>query len=320
MAKKISNRAKKFLIAGGAGFIGSHIANKLISLGHKVVILDNLSTGKRENINSAAKFYLADIRDEKLVKKIFKKERPEVVINEAAKVYWSEKEKSSILDISTSVSGTINLLESCVRYGVKKFIFASTISVYGRLPDRTLVKETAEISRENMPVSIFSYAIAKHAAEQYIYYFNKKYGLAYAILRYAHVYGPGQFGQKDTISIFIENFANNKPLLVTGSGKQFRDYVYIKDVVGATILAVNGKNNGIFNIGGGAPITVNDLIKIFGKIFKKNIKIKNIEPEEQPDGMCMNILKARKDLKWFPRFSIEMGLEKTVLDWLKKAN
>lgn len=309
---------KKILIAGGAGFIGSRLANKLIFLGYKVIILDNLSTGKKENVTGAAKFYLADIRDEKSVEKIFKKERPEIVINQAAKVYWSEKEKNQLLDISVSLMGTINLLNSCVKHGAKKFIFASTISVYGRRPDKKRVKETEIIACDNIPLAIFSYASAKNAAEQYIYYFNKKFKLDYAILRYGHVYGPGQTGQRDVISIFMENFLKNKPLLVAGGGGQFRDYVYIEDVVEATISAVKKKNNGIFNIGGGQAVTVNNLINIFSKIFKKNIKIKNIKSVERPDGRLMDISKAKRELKWSPRFSMEAGLRKIVLDYFNK--
>lgn len=311
------DKIKKVLIAGGAGFLGSRLANKLILLGRQAIVLDNLSTGRKENLNSRVKFYLADIANSGMVENIFKKEKPDAVINLAAKVYWDEKEKNSGADISTGVLGTINLLENCVRRGVKKFIFASTVSVYGRLESLAGALETEIIDFKNLPVSIFSYAAAKIAAEQYIYYFSKKYGLAYAILRYAHVYGPDQFRQRDVISIFIEKIANNKPLLIAGEGRQFRDFVFIDDAVSAAILAINKKAKGIYNIGGGRPIAINDLVGAFKKIFKNNIIAENVKAAEKSDGRCMNILKAKRELGWSPKTSLEQGLKKTIEDYLK---
>jgi len=311
-----NDKMKKFLIAGGAGFIGSRVANKLAASGYQTVVMDNLSDGKRSNLNSRVKFYLADIRNEDLMQKIFNQEKPDIVINQAAKVYWDEKEKDQILDISVSVLGTINLLNNCVKYKVKKFIFASTISVYGRQSGKKSIKESEIINYNDIPASIFSYAAAKNTAERYVYNHSKQFKLDYAILRYAHVYGSGKTKQRDVVSIFIENIINNKPLLITGDGKQYRDYVYIEDAVEATLAALKFGSNGIYNIGGGAPVTVNSLIKTLKKIFKKNIKVKNIKSAEKSDGRYMNIVKAKRELRWFPKISLEEGLKKTIQSYL----
>src|SRR3989344_5261283 len=165
----------KVLVAGGAGFIGSQTANRLASLGYKVVVVDNLSAGQRENLDQKIKFYLADIRNKNLIGRIFKKERPDIVMNFAAKVYWHEKKKDSALDVSTSVLGTINLLESCLKYNVKKIIFSSSISLYEHSLSRKPVKESVKVSPENLSVALFSYAATKYMAEQYIQYFHEKF-------------------------------------------------------------------------------------------------------------------------------------------------
>lgn len=303
-------RVGKVLIVGGAGFIGSHIANRLSSLSYKVAVLDVLSTGKRENLDGAIELHLADTTDSRSVEKVLRKERPEIIINEAAKVYWQEKGKKPISDVSITVLGTLNLLENCVKYEVRKFIFASSISVYSP-SNRVKVNEGDTVSVENIPQPLFSYAITKSMAEQYARYFNKRFGLDYAILRYAHVYGPGQIGQKDVISTFINSLIHDKPLTVIGKGGQIRDYVYIDDVTDATIGAI-GSGNGTFNIGGGRPVSVNHLIRVLEKISGKKAKVRNIKSKEECDGIYMDITKAEQELKWTPKVSLEEGLSQTL--------
>ena len=302
--------AKKIMIAGGAGFIGSKTVNKLISLGYKVVVIDNLSTGQRKNISPKAKFYLGDIRNRDLVSKVFLKEKPDVVFNLAAKVYWVEHEKDPSLDVSTSVLGTINLLENCLKYKIKKFIFSSSISLYPHLPGERAIKETEEINIEKIPVSVFSYALAKYTAEQYVKYFHNKFGLHYIILRYAHVYGLRRGVEAGVMSVFMKRLIEGKPLKVVGGGRQFTDYVYIDDVVRANILAIQKGNNKIINIGYGRPITVKEIVSCFKKIADKKVKVEQTGEKSAPAGICIDISMAQRELSWKPKVSLEQGLSK----------
>lgn len=309
MAKKISNGVKKILIAGGAGFIGSNLANRLISLGYQVVVLDNLATGKKENINSRVKFYLADIRDESSVEKIFKKERPEIVINQAAKVYWEKEEKKDLSsDLLISAIGTINLLKNCVKYKVEKFIFASSISVYGQ-PNKIKASETAAINFEAMPNILFSYGFSKYSAERYIIYFHKLYGLKYTILRYAHIFGPGQ--EDDAIAKFIDKAINKEKIIIYGDGEQCRDYLFINDAVRATILSIRKGDNLLLNIGSGRKMSANELVK--GIMAATKLKINFAYADEQSDSLktYMDISLAKKKLGWKPTVSLRTGIIKT---------
>lgn len=307
------------LIAGGAGFIGSRVANLLAARKFRVVVVDDLSTGDKKNCNEGVVFYNADIADRSAIAKIFTKERPDIVINDAAKVYWTESEKNSARDVSISVIGTINLLEESVKHNVKKFIFRSSISAYGRPHGKKVVRESDLPSVAAIPPVIFSYALTKRVAEDYIQYFHKKFGLPFVILRCGHVYGPGQIKQHDVISIFVHNALGNKPFTVNGGGKDFRDYVYIDDVASATLSAIKLKTSGIYNIGGGEPITANNLISALAKITRQKFLIKKVGGTTRPDGLYMDSTKAKKELRWTPRVSLEKGLSET-LKYYKKVS
>lgn len=314
-----NNKFKKILISGGAGFIGSRIANELSSLKYEVVVVDDLSTGERKNLSKEIKFYLADISHLKKISEIFEKEKPDVVINEAAKVYWDDSEKDPGLDISTGIGGTVNLLKCCVEQCVKKFIFASSISVYGYPFGKICLSENTAVYHENIPLSIFSYAVTKHTAEQYVEFFNKKFGINYSILRYGHVYGPGQIKQRDVISIFIKNLLDDVVLRIFGNGEEARDYIFIDDAVDATIAAMFSAIGGTYNIGGGKPVSTNDLVEILGEELG-NIKTENIKiKEKNSEGAYLDISKAGTELNWTPKIDIKMGLKETI-DYYKKIS
>ncbi|MEI7425087.1 MAG: NAD-dependent epimerase/dehydratase family protein [Candidatus Staskawiczbacteria bacterium] len=309
---------KKILILGGAGFIGSTLANKLNSLGYQVAVFDNLSTGDSKNLNQGIKFYLGDISDENKLRIVFEKERPDIVINEAAKVYWKESDKNSILDVSTNIIGTINLLKLCVEYKVGKFIFASTVSVYGGIGKKK-VKENTVISLSDVPTGIFSYGATKYLAEKYINFFAKNYSLKYTILRYGHVYGPGQINQKDGISIFIDKIINNDALPIIGSGNQIRDYVYVDDVVDATIKCIEVGENIILNITGGKPVNAKDLVNLFSKIVGKSLTKENIRTTNKDKGLFADVSRAKNKIGWSPKTSLRQKLSNT-LDYFKNIN
>lgn len=297
----------KVLIAGGTGFIGSALTNKLVDLGYDVVVIAK----ENQSINKMAKYYKQDIAATNKLEIIFEKENPDIVINQAGIVYWDEISKDPIKDIMTTVIGTLNLLNNCVKYKVKKLIFASSISVYGCPHNKKCVKEEEVTISADIPIPIYSYALTKNVAEKYIYYYSKKYNLKYAILRYAHVYGYGQREQRDVISIFIESIKRDKCVLIVNGGSQIRDYIYIDDVIDATVMAVNKGNDEVFNIGGGMPISVNELLETLGKVAEKNIKVKNIKSKDKSKGIYMDISKAKSRLKWYPKVSLKEGLMRT---------
>lgn len=303
-------KIKKILIAGGAGFIGSRLANELIFLGYKVAVLDNLATGNKKNLNSRVKFYLADISDESSVEKIFKKEKPDIAINQAAKVYWNEAEKKDLnSDLSTNVIGTINLLKNCVKYKIKKFIFASSISVYGRQPNKIKAGEDVAINFEAMPNILFSYGFSKYSAERYIIYFHKLYDLKYTILRYAHIFGPGQ--EADAIAKFIDKAVNREKIIIYGDGEQCRDYLFIDDAVRAAILSITKGDNRLFNIGSGRRTSANELVKKIMAATKQKIDYTYADKNQDSLKFCLDVSLAKKKLGWKPTVSLPAGILKT---------
>ena len=246
------------LVTGGAGFIGSHVVDRLLAQGHHAIILDDLSTGKAENVNPSAVFYQGDISDPESVRSAFDNHKINYVIHAAAKINLSVESEDPPTDIRTSVLGTLNLLRCCAEYGVNKLIYASSVAVYGR-PSRMPVAETDPL------VPIYSYGIAKKCAEDYVRFFGENHGLNYTILRYANVYGPRQpiFGEVGVIAIYTERVAKGQMLTIYGDGEQLRDYVYIDDVVSVTLAALTNGDRGTFNVGCGVGISVNQLYAQF---------------------------------------------------------
>ena len=224
----------KILVTGGAGFIGSHVVDLYIKKGYEVVIVDDISTGKIEYVNLKAKFYKININDTKL-NNIFKKEKPDIVNHHAAQISVVESVKNPIYDATINILGTLNLLENCVRYGVKKFIFAST--------GGAIYEETEKIPVEqNHPTKPLSpYGVSKLAIENYLYYYKKIHNLDSAILRYANVYGPKQdpCGEAGVVAIFINKMLKGENPIISGDGNQTRDFVYISDTAKANLLALN---------------------------------------------------------------------------------
>ena len=239
----------KILVTGGAGFIGSHVVDELIQKGHKVVVIDDFSSGKKENLNRKAKFYKLDICDPKIAK-VFKKEKFDAVFHLAAQISAAHSMTHPLFDAKVNVLGTINLIENAFKYGVKKFIYTSSGGVlYGnakKLP-------TPENSSLN---PICPYGVSKLTAENYLRYYHKNFNLDFIGLRYGNVYGPRQDGKGEAgvVAIFIENFLAKKPCIVYGDGNQTRDYVYVKDVAKANVMFLksDSKNwkieNRFFNI------------------------------------------------------------------------
>ncbi|MFO7891776.1 MAG: GDP-mannose 4,6-dehydratase [bacterium] len=298
----------KILVTGGAGFIGSHIADRMIEHGHTVVVLDNLSMGRIENINPKAKFYLLDI-GAKEVEKVFQQEKFDAVCHQAAQMDVRKSVEDPLFDAEVNVKGSLNLLQNCVKYGIKKFLFASTGgAVYGEQQNYP-----CDESHPLRPVS--PYGITKLTMEKYLFYYSVQFELNYTILRYANVYGPRQNprGEAGVIAIFSHKLLRGEPPIINGNGKQTRDYVYVGDIVEANIKALNYKKNDIFNIGTGIETDVNKIFHILNHNIDSNIEKKHgpAKPGEQQRSV-ISYKKAKKRLSWQPRIDLEQGLKKTV--------
>ena len=305
----------KILITGGAGFIGSHLQDRLIKEGHRVVIVDNLSTGKKENLNPRAKFYKADICGSK-ISQIFKKEKPEIVFHFAAQINVRKSVEDPIEDAKINILGSLNIIQSfCHLSSVishkSKIIFASTGgAIYG---DADIVP-TPE-SYPEYPLS--PYGIEKLIVDKYLNYYYKTFNLPYISLRLGNIYGPRQNskGEAGVIAIFSDKMLAGGQPIINGSGNQTRDFVYVDDVVEASTLALKENKVGVFNIGTAKETDVNTIFKKLKELTGSNCKIVHgsAMPGEQKRS-CLDFKKAKRELKWSPKYDLENGLKKTI-DW-----
>ncbi len=298
----------KVLVTGGAGFIGSHIVDRLIDEGHEIVVVDDLSTGKDKNINIKTKFYKLNIQDSKL-ESIFQKERPDYINHHAAQMDVRRSVSDPISDAKTNVLGTINLLKNCVKYKVKKVVYASSGgAVYG--------EQQIFPAPETHPLRPISpYGITKLTGEHYLYYYKAVYGLDYAALRYANVCGPRQdpFGEAGVVAIFIQKMLNGEQAIINGDGEQTRDFVYVEDVVEANILAMmNNTPDSVFNIGTGIETSINQIFNLLRQIINPSIDVKHGPPKDgEQRRSVIEHTKAKEILHWEPRTSLINGLKKT---------
>lgn len=303
------------MVTGGAGFIGSHIVDRYINEGNEVIIIDDLSTGKKENINPQARFHHIDIRD-KGMEAIFEKERPEIVNHHAAQMDVRRSTENPAFDADVNIIGTINLLENSVKYGVKRFIFASSGgAIYGEQKDFPAGEE-----HQQFPLS--PYGVSKLAGEKYIHYYSKNFGLRYISLRYSNVYGPRQNpeGEAGVVAIFIGRLLKGKEPVINGDGEQTRDYVYVDDVVEANISATRSETEGSFNIGTGIETSVNKILSNLIDITKVDIKGMHGPPKKGEQRISvLDCSKAIKSLGWKPKVTLEDGLRRTVL-YFKKTS
>lgn len=295
----------KILITGGCGFIGSWTVDALIENGHEVIVIDNLSSGSVENLNTKAKFYKIDIRDKK-VEKVFRKYKPDYVIHTAAEISVRESILNPIPSADVNILGTLNILNNCVKYKIKKFIFSST---GGAIYSGDSMIPTPETEMED-PES--PYGISKFTIEKYLKFYKYIYGLDYVALRYSNIFGPRQNykGEAGVIAIFINNMISGKEVIINGDGEQTRDYCFVKDVAQANILALN--LSGVFNVGTGVEISVNEMFKNLQKLLEYNIILKHV-PAIKGELMrsCLDATKL-KSKGWKNNYSFVEGLKETV--------
>ena len=248
------NGSMKIIITGGAGFIGSHVADAYIRAGHKVVVIDNLLTGFRKNVNPKAKFYKADIRDRAAMDRIFKKERPEVVNHHAAIAEVIKSLRDPIPTLQTNVLGIANVLLAFGAYGRgahRKFIFSSTGGAMYGAPKHIPANEA------EAPITLSPYGLSKHLGEEVIKFYARLYGFDYCIFRYANIYGPRQNpkGEAGVVAIFGALMKTGKRPIIFGDGTKARDYVYVEDIARANLVALRRGKNEIMNLGWGKLIT-----------------------------------------------------------------
>jgi len=304
---------EKVLITGGAGFIASQIADALIEHGREVVIVDDLSHGSITNINPKAKFYKVDIRDQNL-NEIFAKERPQIVNHHAARTSVTHSLSKPTDDAEVNILGALNLLQNCVKWGIKKIIYASSGgAIYGEpvyLP-----------CDESHPIAPLSpYGVSKYAVELYINSYLNNFGLNHTILRYANVYGPRQIstGEAAVVAKFAHQMLMGNDISINGNGEQARDFVYVGDIVRANIMAMEQTKNEVYNLGTGKTISVNQIFSLL-----KSMIGYNREPRYLPAikgeifNTSLNAAKAKKELEWVAETNFNDGLKATV-DFYKK--
>lgn len=296
------------LITGAAGFIGSNIADAYIQAGHTVVIVDDLSTGKSENVNPGARFHRLDIRDPAL-EQVFAETKFDVINHHAAQMDVRRSVADPVFDASVNVLGMLNVLELGNKYGVKKVIFSSTGgAIYG--------EQDYFPADEQHPLRPLSpYGITKLATEKYLFYYRAVHGIEHVILRYGNIYGPRQnpHGEAGVIAIFADKMLRGEQPVINGDGKQTRDYVYVGDVVRANVLALSYPSSNIFNIGTGIE---NDVIALFR--FVRKFSGSSCEEKHGPTKKgeqlrsVIDYSKAKKLLGWEPTVPLEDGLRRTV--------
>ncbi|MEW6407332.1 MAG: NAD-dependent epimerase/dehydratase family protein [Patescibacteria group bacterium] len=306
----------KVLVTGGAGFIGSHIVDLFIKNSYQVVVVDNLKTGKKENLNPNAKFFENDICDAVALENIFKEERPDFVSHQAAHASVRESVEDPQFDAQNNIFGSLNILENCVKFGVKKIVFASTGgALYG---------EADQIpTPENYPAHPLSpYGVAKLTIENYLFYYGIIKNLNYVVLRYANVYGERQdpFGEAGVVAIFSQKIISGSQPVINGDGNQTRDYVYVGDVAQANLLALESNKTKIaYNIGTGMETSVNELFKIMIEISEKKVKeVHGAAKEGEQRRSALDFTKIKNELGWKPKVALKEGLQKTCQWFLNK--
>ncbi|MDI6890079.1 MAG: NAD-dependent epimerase/dehydratase family protein [Thermodesulfovibrionales bacterium] len=313
----------KILVTGGAGFIGSHVVDSYIAEGYDVVVVDNLVTGKRQNLNPSARFYLMDIRSE-LLEQVFELERPEIVNHHAAQPSVPASVENPLFDADVNVLGLLNLLKCSVKYGTRKIIFSSSGgAIYGEV-------EKVPIPEEYIPHPLSPYAITKFVSEQYLNFYRDQYGIDFTVLRYSNIYGPRQVphAEAGVVAIFMEKLLNGEiPTIYHYEDEpegMMRDYCYVEDVARANILAIKRGSGETFNIGTGVGTVTTDLYRNIVNLMrdfgysKESVYDEPLKGPARPGDIrksCLDTRKAENLLGWSPKYDLKAGLIKT-LNWL----
>ncbi len=315
----------KIMVTGGAGFIGSNVVDAYVEQGHDVIVVDNLYSGKMENLNPEAKFYLLDIRSDE-IKKVLEIERPELINHHAAQISVPYSVEDPRFDADVNIRGLVNLLESAKDTGVRKVIFISSGgAIYGEAKEYPTTETYP-------PQPVSPYAIAKAVSEDFLYFYRHQYGLDYTVLRYANVYGPRQIphGEAGVVAIFMDRLLAEKKCTLFHFPEDprgmIRDYCFVGDIVDANVKALEKGSAQAFNIGTGVETRTQHLFEKIYQVMDERVGL--------PDGLatmerqaaragdlkksCLDCRKALEGLGWKANHGLEEGLAKT-LDWRLSA-
>jgi len=283
------------------------VVDALIQQGYQVVVVDNLSTGRLENINPATTFYQVDICNSEL-EGIFEKERPELVNHQAAQTVIQKSNEDPAFDAKQNILGSLNLILQCLRFGVKKIVYASSAGIYGE-PKYSPVDESHPIN----PISY--YGISKHTVEHYLHLAHLQHMLSYVVLRYSNVYGPRQNpeGEAGVVAIFTRQMLQGERPTIFGKGDKTRDYIHVSDVVTANLLTMERDGNGVYNIGTGVESTDQEMFNLLAELtgYQSNPHYASVRKGEIYK-ISLDWSKAQKEFGWQPRFLLREGLRETV--------
>lgn len=299
----------KVMVTGGAGFIGSHVVDGCLAAGHDVVVLDDLSTGKRSNLDPRARLHVADLTDQPAVERVVDAERPEVICHLAAKANVRESMVEPILYAQVNIIGSLSVLEAARKHGVRKVVYASTGgAVYGE-PEYLPVDEQHPIK----PVD--PYGASKHHVEHYLFIYGLHFGLDYTILRYPNVYGPRQdpFGEAGVVAIWAERMLHGKEAVINGSGEQQRDFCYVGDVARGNVLALTRGSREIYNLGTGVGTSINQVYALLREATGyQGPEVHGPAKQGEVLRTWLDVAKAREGLGWEAQVPLREGLQLTV--------
>jgi UDP-glucose 4-epimerase len=296
------------LVTGGAGFIGSHIVDQLIEAGYPVLVIDNLHTGKRENLHPEARFFEVDLRDAGAVEEVVARERPAIISHQAALANVRESLIDPVGYVDNNISGTLNLLEAARKHGVRRILFASTGgAIYGEV-------EQPPATETHPAHPLDPYGASKLACEHYLFLYRHNYGLDYVSLRYPNVYGPRQdpHGEAGVVAIFTDRMLQGEQVIINGDGTQQRDFTYVADVARANVLAAE-RGSGIYNIGTGVGTNINMLFEVMAQVT--GYELHPVHGPAKLGEVRTSILDAslaQVELGWQPTVALKEGLARTA--------
>jgi UDP-glucose 4-epimerase len=298
----------KILVTGGAGFIGSHVTDLLLEAGHQVVVVDDLSTGRRSNLNPNATFYEMDIRSPDL-EEVFSRERPQVISHHAAQMDVRHSMEDPVHDADVNIIGSIKVAQLAVKYGTRKFIHISSGgAAYGE-------PEYLPCDEEHPIKPLCHYGASKYTFELYLHVFSSNYNLDYSVIRYPNVYGPRQnpHGEAGVVAIFAQRMLRGDQVIINGDGQQVRDFVYVTDCAQSNLLVLEKGSKKVYNLGYGIGTTINE-------IYQKLKNITNYEKDAlhgpakvgETFKIYLDASRAEYDLGWRPSIPLDEGLLRTV--------
>jgi len=305
----------RILVTGGAGFIGSHVAEAYLKARHEVVVVDNLSTGRRENLHAGISFYETDLLNESRLEAIFQEFRPEVVNHHAAQVNVRLSWDSPAEDARVNILGSLAVLQQMVKWGTKKIIYSSSGgAVYGE-------PSSVPVSEDHPVRPLSNYGVSKYTVELYLRSFAASGDFSALVLRYPNVYGPRQdpSGEAGVVAIFATQMLRGEQPRIFGDGTKTRDYVYVDDIVAANLLALESQPEETFNLGWGEQVSDREVFEtVCAAVGTRPQPIFDEKRPGEIDHICLDATRAKTKLVWQPRIDFREGVTRTVSFWKER--